>query len=575
MTKTIPVGALSATVFVRLWCVAVGAALTALAAGCSSPQGAGGTASTSSEPGKPKVNRLVFATEVPAKEVNETRNNATPSSWQLTPMYETLLGVDEKNGKRVPALATEWKVGADGASYAFKLRQGVKFHTSTGAVTRDWGEFTARDLNPPFREINKRDSISGVTEMWWGAVKEIEVVSDYEAVIKLNRPDANFLDYVSDQLGGYEIWSSKAFEQLGPPTDITKPALPGTGPYMYKDRAQSQFLRFERVPFPHWKATPEFPEFEFRFIKEASTRMAALLTGEVQMTPLPQDLLVQVERQGYKVLTGTTPAYRVNVTFRCCALKDRNDLNSGWMEPNVPLADARVRRALSKAVNRDELNKSFFGGKGQLNLNNPLAPWREAWKKDWETRFPVEYGYDQAAARSILAQAGYGPEKPARVSMLLTPTPGLPTAEDVAESVANHWRAVGIDVTLEQLDAVAESAANRAYKLTNHARINGTSSNAWVGITQMGSSVGTPTGAGPQLPATDALLKQLWTTLDDKRIEELWLRIGDELYNQHHFVPLFWLPTEVAVDPKIVGEWVYSGSISGSWTHIWNIKAAR
>ena len=91
----------------------------------------------------------------------------------------------------------------------------------------------------------------------------------------------------------------------------------------------------------------------------------------------------------------------------------------------------------------------------------------------------------------------------------------------------------------------------------------------------MGSSVGTPTGAGPQLPATDALLKQLWTTLDDKRIEELWLRIGDELYNQHHFVPLFWLPTEVAVDPKIVGEWVYSGSISGSWTHIWNIKAAR
>ncbi|MSQ10143.1 MAG: hypothetical protein EXR52_03970, partial [Dehalococcoidia bacterium] len=183
MTKTIPVDALSTPVLTRLWFVAAGAALAVLATGCSSSQGTGGGASTGSEPGKPKVNRLVFATEVPAREVNETRNNATPSSWQLTPMYETLLGVDEKNGKRVPALATEWKVGADGASYAFKFRQGVKFHTSTGAVTGDWGEFTARDLNAPFREINKRDSISGVTEMWWGAVKEIEVVNDYEAVI--------------------------------------------------------------------------------------------------------------------------------------------------------------------------------------------------------------------------------------------------------------------------------------------------------------------------------------------------------------------------------------------------------
>jgi ABC-type transport system substrate-binding protein len=279
------------------------------AAGCSAPQpapgaGASGGGATTGGEATPKVNRLVFVTEPPATERNETRNLSTPNAWQYTPMYETLLGVDENTGKRIPALATEWKVGADNSSYEFTLRKGVKFHTQTANVQGDWGEFTAKDLVQPYKEILKKDSISGVTEMWWNAVKDIQVVDDYHATIHLARADANFLDYVSDQLGGYEIWSTKAFEQLGPPTDLTKPALPGTGAYMYDSRAQGQYIRFKRTPYKQWKATPDFPEFEFRFVREASTRMAALLAGEAQMATLPQDLMTQAEKAGYKIFTG-------------------------------------------------------------------------------------------------------------------------------------------------------------------------------------------------------------------------------------------------------------------------------
>ena len=50
---------------------------------------------------------------------------------------------------------------------------------------------------------------------------------------------------------------------------------------------------------------------------------------------------------------------------------------------------------------------------------------------------------------------------------------------------------------------------------------------------------------------------------------------GEVLFTQHKFVPLFWLPVEIAVNPQIVGDWVLPGSISGSFTHTEYIKAAR
>ena len=63
-------------------------------------------------------------------------------------------------------------------------------------------------------------------------------------------------------------------------------------------------------PFKHWRATPDFQEFEFRFVQEASTRMAALLTGEAHVATLPTDQTAEVQKQGYKVVTGKVPDIR-------------------------------------------------------------------------------------------------------------------------------------------------------------------------------------------------------------------------------------------------------------------------
>ena len=166
------------------------------AGGSAAPAASGAAAAT------PKVNRLVFITELPTQESNEKRMIATPWGWQLTPMYESLIGVDATNGKRIPELATDWKIEPDGRSWRFQLRKGVQFH-------KDMGEFTSKDLPHMLEQVRRPGSHAGISGFWNTVAESIEPAGDYEVVYHLKQPDSTFLDYVGDQVGGAEVYSLK------------------------------------------------------------------------------------------------------------------------------------------------------------------------------------------------------------------------------------------------------------------------------------------------------------------------------------------------------------------------------
>src|SRR5207244_8644878 len=110
--------------------------------------------------------------------------------------------------------------------------------------------------------------------------------------------------------GGTELRSKAHSHAKGAPTRQTEP-MAGTGPYQFKERSQGEFVRFERVPYDHWRVKPDFPEFEFRWIKEPSTRLAALLTGELQMASLPEDLLQRAQKENFKVVKSRVAGPRI------------------------------------------------------------------------------------------------------------------------------------------------------------------------------------------------------------------------------------------------------------------------
>ncbi len=548
--------------------VAAGAALLMMTA-CSGPSagpaagpGGGAAGGGAAQSDAIKVNRLVFIVGTPGRTELDLRFLAEPYVWPWRGTYDNLVAADAKTGKLVPGAATEWNVEPNGQSFRFKIRPDLNFHGK-------WGPVRGEDVKFGWDQLVLADSLHGQMPYFKNNVKSVEAPSAKEVVFHMNKPDGILVTAVSDYQGGSEIRSKASYDSQGVP-NWKNGALAGSGPYLYKEGAEGQFLRFERANDNHWSGTPDFAEFEWRFAKEASTRMAALLTGEAHMADLPNDLMAQAEKQAMKVYRGQFPGTRVWASFRCCFAKDITDPSGTPMFPDSPLLDKRVRQALSKAINRDEMNKAFFSGKGETMYLNHFHPNRLGWNPDWEKRFKDMYGYDPAAAKKLLADAGQASLK---VHMLVKPLPGVPGGEDLTEAVASYWRAIGANVSLETVDVAQQNLIARQFGYSNETTLDATGSNQWSGSTIWNSGV-THLGNGVESTRVDTVLRQIGQTVDAKKQEELWRQAGDFAYDDFLGAPMFWLPTEAIGNPKVVAEWTYPGGITGAWTHIVNIRAA-
>ena len=100
--------------------------------------------------------------------------------------------------------------------------------------------------------------------------------------------------------------------------------------------------------------------------------------------------------------------------------------------------NVKVRKALDKAIDRDTLNQAFFGGRGEKMIMNHFHPIREAWNPSWDARYEDEYGFDPAAARTLLAEAGYGPNNPMEINIILVAINTYSGAEDTAEAIGRE-----------------------------------------------------------------------------------------------------------------------------------------
>jgi ABC-type transport system substrate-binding protein len=226
-------------------------------------------------------------------------------------------------------------------------------------------------------------------------------------------------------------------------------------------------------------------------------------------------------------------------------------------------------------VNRDELNKAFFGGRGlPLYLNNYGPTWL-GWNPDWEKRFADEYGYDSKRAQQLLQEAGYGADKPLTNVMMVLPVDGIPNGADMAEAIAAYWGAIGVKTDLQTLDTNQVATLTRAARFNNHARIRATSSNQWTGTSTYFSGVKPTRSGGIAVPEGDTALASAVGTLDEGKQAEFLRKAGNAWYDAHTDVPLFWLPPTIVANASIVADYVFPGNVSGNWSHLETIRAAR
>lgn len=535
-------------------------------AGCTAP--AAGPAPAGGDdmgPATPKVQRVVLALNPPPTESNDIRKICCFDIGAMRPMYENLVGYDE-SGKFVPQLAESWSLEPDGESFRFKLRRGVQFN-------RGYGELTARDVEFSVKDLVDNIPNSYALATWWRQTsKSFEILNDYEFIWHLN-PNSAFMEYMSEAGGMMPIRSKAQREREGEPGDNPAKPVAGTGPYDFVERQIGGYIRYARASDKHWRVTPDFPELEFRWSREASTRLASLLAGEAHITTLSDDLMPQAERAGMKVIRGMVPGTRAWGTWVCCA---RTDSGEYYRDNTSPLLNVKVRQALNKAIDRNALQKAFFQ-RGERMVINHMHPSWPGWDPSWDRRFNDLYGYDPEAARRLLAEAGYGPNNPLKTNVAIRPSVVIPNAPDVAEAIAGYWRAVGADVTIVQQDTATQTAEIRAYKWTNHFYIDASSTHqvsAWpnrASDIQAFPSRGTASYFDAD---TNRLNTELERTLDERRQADLMRQLGELMFTRFGSVPLFFVPVEAIVNPQIIAAWPFPGPSFGTWTRTEYIRAA-
>jgi ABC-type transport system substrate-binding protein len=253
---------------------------------------------------------------------------------------------------------------------------------------------------------------------------------------------------------------------------------------------------------------------------------------------------------------------------------DLDDPAKGFKDPDSPIMDLRVRKALSKAVNRAELNKLLLN-EGSLLYESHTKEGDLGWDARFQARFPQEYDYDPDAARQLLAEAGYGPSNPLPITVELFNGPGVvPERDDLLEAVAEMWRQVGVNPALETLDAAAFTTKLRALGFDNHAYIypQGQPHN-WSAHRNLTAHFVNHGNGFEDFEFESAYLK-IFQETDPASINEAYRQALIIDYNRHSHVPLFWWKQQVVYNPKVVSGWTWPGNSSSFWIFMEHVRAA-
>jgi len=335
--------------------------------------------------------------------VDWTTNN------MLEHIYDRLLDRDPKTFKPVGMLATGYKIVND-TTWEFTLRKGVKFHNGEA--------FTAASVKATLDyALDPASKSHYATASYWGPLKEVQVVDDFTVRFLTKQSWPNLIDHAS--LTNLLIMPAKALKDLGPAKLAEKPI--GTGPFKFVEWRRDERLVLERNP-DYWGGAADASRVTFRFIPEFSARMAALLSGEIDiMKDVPPHAVEAVERSG-RARVRATVSSRINYL----ALVN--------VKPG-PMQDVRVRRAMNHAVDVDELIKAVLKGRA-TRMCGPLAPANVDYA-------PVEcYKHDPARAQALFKEAGVDP---AKLQLTLdTPSGRYPLDKDVSLAIAAQLQRLNI-----------------------------------------------------------------------------------------------------------------------------------
>jgi peptide/nickel transport system substrate-binding protein len=354
-------------------------------------------------------------------------------SLQLTftgNIYEPLVGRDKKLGL-VPALATSWSQPSP-TVWRFELRKGVKFHDGT--------PFTADDVVFSFQRAAGEGSDM---KAYTSSIKEVRKIDDHVVEIETTSPFPILPDVISLVYIMSKKWceENKAITPVDRRKGIENTASfksNGTGPFLTKERQPNTRTVLVRNPNYWDKVESNVDEVVFTPIGNDATRVAALLSGEIDiMEPVPlQDVERLKANPNLKVLQG--PELR---TIFLGMDQKRDELLFSNIKGKNPFKDVRVRRAFYQAIDIETIKRRVMRGAATPTALM-VAPGIKGFSEELNKRLP----YDPEAAKKLLAEAGY----PNGFEVAMNcPNDRYVNDGEICQAVAANLARIGVKVNLQ------------------------------------------------------------------------------------------------------------------------------
>ena len=345
-------------------------------------------------------------------------------------IYEGLVRFNEKLEPE-PALAVSWKA-VNPTTWRFQLRKGVTFHDGT--------PFTADDV---VFSWSRQKSKNSVMASHVSTIKSAKKIDDYTVEYVTEGPDPILLRNLTEHFIMSKTWceqhaTTEPVAGLSEETFATRHEN-GTGPFQVVERVPD--TRTVLVPFPKWWDLPNkryaITRAEFRPIANAATRLAALISGEVDLAyPVaPQDVARVEGQKGFRVIRR--PELRV-VFLGMDQWRDES-LDMPGSKKN-PFKDVRVRRAVYQAIDEEAIRAKVM--RGMAAPTGLIIPENT---EGYDAKLRERYPYDPAASRKLLAEAGYAAGFPVTLDC---PNDRYINDEAICQSLVPMLARVGIKVTL-------------------------------------------------------------------------------------------------------------------------------
>jgi len=338
-------------------------------------------------------------------------------------IYESLVSMDS-NFEAQPMLADSWEISEDGKTFTFKLREGVKFHNGD--------EMTSADVLATFERYARVSPGKGTL----ADVKEYRTPDPYTFVIELNKINAVFIDQLKTPVYPFSIMPASQKDKEPRMTDPI-----GTGPFKLGGWVKDSHLVIERnddysqdedtdsADGYVGKKTVYLDAVRYNFVSEANARVAAMQTGEADVTTsLPLTMLERLK--GVEGVKGLS-------VFPYC--QQYMIVHAG----NAPTDNIKIRQAIRSAVEVDDLivvsgeaatkDYSMVYPNGAYYIGDELAGWYDQ--------------NDPEAAKALLEEAGYNGEE-----ILLQTNTNYSYMRDTILLLGEQLKAAGMKVRIDVTD---------------------------------------------------------------------------------------------------------------------------